>query len=52
VKNMKYIHPGYFNDENHAITVRNDDSHNIYLVRDDFTFDPDSIKLKGIFLKT
>ena len=37
------LHSGFFDPERHAITVRNDDSHNINLVTGDFSFDPKSI---------
>ena len=33
------LHPGYFDSENHAITVRMHDSYDINLVRDDFRFE-------------
>jgi hypothetical protein len=42
-KKHEILHPGYFDVDNHAMTVREDDSHNINLVRDDFSFDPNSI---------
>ena len=37
------LHSGFFDPERHAITVRNDDSHNINLVTGDFSFDPKAI---------
>ena len=46
------LHPGFFDQEKHAITVRSDDFYNINLVRDNFAFDPkrtiEGIKYAGI----
>ena len=37
------LHSGFFDPERHAITVRNDDSHDINLVTGEFSFDPKGI---------
>ena len=46
------LHPGFFDPDRHAVTVRMHDSHNINLVRDDFSFDAgrivEVIKYAGI----
>lgn len=46
------LHPGYFDEDNHAMTVRMHDSHNINLVQDDFAFEAgrivEVIKYPGI----
>ena len=46
------LHPGFFDPENHAITVRMHDYHDINLVRDDFPFEAgrivEVIKYAGI----
>ena len=42
-ENHDILHSGYFNEEEHSMTVRNHDSHNINLVGDDFAFVADRI---------